>query len=112
CHGNATKKGEPVDPACLSRAELVFQKAMAKAEASTACSGDPASLQAKVDDFVTDVITDGVPKRVFVTSTTHDGNLGGLDGADAICASLAANAGLSGTYKAWLSPLPSPRGTA
>src|SRR5262245_51842612 len=67
CHGTAAKKGEPVDPACLARAELVFQKAMAKAEASTPCSGDPASLQTKVDTFVTEVITED-PKRVFVTS--------------------------------------------
>ena len=42
-------------------------------------------------------------KRVFVTSTTYDGNPGGLAGADAICAARAAAAGLSGTYKAWLS---------
>jgi hypothetical protein len=40
---------------------------------------------------------------VFATSTTHDGNLGGLDGADAICKGRAAAANLPGTYKAWLS---------
>ena len=43
------------------------------------------------------------PCKVFVTSTVHDGNLGGLVGADAICNSLASAAGLAGTYKAWLS---------
>jgi hypothetical protein len=43
------------------------------------------------------------PCKVFVTSTVHDGNLGGLAGADAICNSLASDAGLPGTYKAWLS---------
>jgi len=43
------------------------------------------------------------PKTVFATSTTFDGNLGGLTGADASCQSLADAAGLSGTYKAWLS---------
>ena len=43
------------------------------------------------------------PCRVFVTSTTHDGNLGGLAGADAICQARAAAAGLPGTYLAWLS---------
>jgi hypothetical protein len=42
-------------------------------------------------------------KRVFVTSTLHQGNLGGLAGADAICQELAGAAGLSGTFKAWLS---------
>jgi hypothetical protein len=47
-----------------------------------------------------------VPCRVFVTSTTHKGNLGGLAGADAICQALAAAAGLPGTYMAWLSDNP------
>jgi hypothetical protein len=46
---------------------------------------------------------DGGPCRVFVTSTRHNGNLGGIAGADAICAERAANAGLEGTFLAWLS---------
>jgi hypothetical protein len=41
--------------------------------------------------------------KVFVTSTTHSGNLGGLAGADAICQARAAAAALSGTFRAWLS---------
>lgn len=104
CHGSALKKGQPVDPTCLARAEAVFQKAMLKAERSTPCIGGTASLQQKVDAFVIAVITDGEPKRVFVSSSTHvGGQLGGVAGGDAICAGLAANAGLTGTYKAWLS---------
>ncbi len=43
------------------------------------------------------------PKRVFVTSTTYDGNLGGLSGADSKCQARADAAGLPGTFKAWLS---------
>ena len=43
------------------------------------------------------------PCRVFLTSTTQDGNLGGLSGADTICQGLASTAGLPGTYRAWLS---------
>lgn len=54
-------------------------------------------------------------KRVFVTSTIHNGNLlaqgraitpavtSGLEGAGSICQSLADTAGLGGTWKAWLS---------
>ena len=38
--------------------------------------------------------------RVFVTSTKHDGNLGGLVGADAECQ--ARGAALGGTWLAWL----------
>jgi len=41
--------------------------------------------------------------RVFVTSTTHQGNFGGLTAADAICQQQAQAANLPGTYKAWLS---------
>jgi hypothetical protein len=41
--------------------------------------------------------------RVFVTSTLQNGALGGVAGADAICAARATNAGLPGTYVAWLS---------
>jgi hypothetical protein len=43
------------------------------------------------------------PRVVFVSSQTYDGNLGGLGGADALCGQLASNAGLSGSFKAWLS---------
>jgi hypothetical protein len=41
--------------------------------------------------------------RVFTTSTTHTGKLGGLAGADDICQGLAGAAGLPGAYRAWLS---------
>jgi hypothetical protein len=44
------------------------------------------------------------PKLVFVTSKTYaGGELGGLAGADAKCAARAAAAGVTGTFKAWLS---------
>lgn len=45
-------------------------------------------------------------KTVFITSSTHDGNLGGLKGADAKCQTEAdgpASIVPSGTYMAWLS---------
>lgn len=41
--------------------------------------------------------------RVFITSTTYDGNLGGLSGADAKCQERSNAASLGGTWKAWLS---------
>jgi len=41
--------------------------------------------------------------RVFVTSTTHNANFGGLAGADLACANLAVAAGLVGKWAAWLS---------
>jgi len=41
--------------------------------------------------------------KVFVTSTSYDGNLGGVSGADAKCMRRAQAAGLYETYKAWVS---------
>ena len=41
--------------------------------------------------------------KVFVTSATFTGDLGGQKGADAKCARAAKAVGLSGTFKAWLS---------
>jgi hypothetical protein len=40
---------------------------------------------------------------VFVTSVPHDGNFVGLEGADQFCQGLADDAGLPGTWTAWLS---------
>lgn len=46
----------------------------------------------------------GGPCTLFVTNQRFDGSrLGGLDGADALCATAASEAGLSGTFMAWLS---------
>jgi hypothetical protein len=44
----------------------------------------------------------GSHKKVFVSSVTYNGNLGGISGADSKCQSLADAASLGGTYKAWL----------
>ena len=57
-----------------------------------------------VVDGVVDVLVRCVRQyTVFVTSTSYDGNLGGLAGADAKCQDQADAAGLTGTFKAWLS---------
>ncbi len=40
---------------------------------------------------------------IFVTGSSSGGNLGGLAGADATCQANADNAGLVGTFQAWLS---------
>ena len=45
----------------------------------------------------------GTSKRVFVTASAYDGNLGGLAGADTKCTTAALGAGLGGSWKAWLS---------
>lgn len=40
---------------------------------------------------------------IFTTQSTTDGDIGGVTGADAICAAEAAAAGLPGTFLAWIS---------
>ena len=44
--------------------------------------------------------TPTINKSIFMTVESYDGNLGGIAGADADCATEAESAGLSGTYKA------------
>ena len=41
-------------------------------------------------------------KKVFVSSTVQNGNMGGVAAADTICQNLASTAGLSGSFKAWI----------
>lgn len=49
-----------------------------------------------------DTVAVNKPWAVFTTSSTWNGNLGGLNGADAKCQSAANSAGLLGTFRAWL----------
>jgi hypothetical protein len=42
-------------------------------------------------------------KRVFTTSTTYSGALGGAHGADTECARQAVASGLPGSFRAWIS---------
>jgi uncharacterized protein DUF1554 len=56
------------------------------------------SLDAPVDS-----IDAATTKRIFVTSPLYDGVLGGLQGADNTCQSVADKVPLPGSYKAWLS---------
>jgi len=42
-------------------------------------------------------------RRVFVTSKQVSGNMGGVTGAHALCQAAAKEAGLTGTFHAWLS---------
>jgi len=59
CHAKATKKGEPVDPACQLKAEDKHDSAFTKAEGKGGCAttGDAAAIGADVDQFATDTAT-------------------------------------------------------
>lgn len=65
------------------------------------CNGTDWVAMGKVD--VPDEPPPPPPKKIFVTSTSYNGNLGGQTGGDALCAARATAAGLSGTYVVWLS---------
>ncbi len=65
--------------------------------------GNQALTYQSVPDEVTNPLSCKSDKYAFVTSKEYDGNLGGLEGADAICQAHAEQGRLPGTYKAWLS---------
>jgi hypothetical protein len=67
-----------------------------------ACNSAGCSAYSDSADATT-AATGGSSHILFVTSTTHVGNLGGLSGADLICSTRAALASLPGTWKAILS---------
>ncbi|WP_435640802.1 hypothetical protein [Micavibrio aeruginosavorus] len=45
----------------------------------------------------------GAHKKIFATKASYTGNLGGTAGADDKCQTAANNAGIGGTYMAWIS---------
>ncbi|MBI4078774.1 MAG: hypothetical protein HY429_00520 [Candidatus Levybacteria bacterium] len=63
----------------------------------------PTPISAPVTPAPSATPTSGTVTRVFVTSTTYNGNLGGLTGADLKCQARADSAKLGGIWKAWLS---------
>lgn len=63
--------------------------------------GRPIDTQQAIDAPMIDA-PDLSPHVVFVTSTTHSGSFGGVLRADAICQARAQEAGLVGTYMAWI----------
>ncbi len=48
------------------------------------------------------------PRRLFLTSLTFNGNLGGLSGADLTCQNVATARGLTGTWRALLAVAQTP----
>lgn len=93
CAGCCLSTGECVDP--VNRPSNVC------GVAGVAC-GVCTSTQACVSNACT------VVKRVFATKSEYPGQLGGLAGGDAKCATAAAAANLGGTWKAWLSDATTP----
>ncbi len=63
CHAEAVGNGLPVEPGCLTTAEISFSKGFVNAEEQGDCltSGDTATIEAKVDALVNDVVSELIP---------------------------------------------------
>lgn len=68
-------------------------------------AGGGGDVDPPANDAGTEASVDAAPRmlRVFITSTTHGGALGGVVGGDQICAARATAASLPGVFRAWLS---------
>src|SRR5262249_3815901 len=67
CQKKALTTGQPVDPACVAKAQAKFAQAFANAEAKGGCKneGDAPQVQDTVELFVDDVVTTvGPPKSL------------------------------------------------
>lgn len=60
------------------------------------------SCDAGTEEFDCECLHCDDPRMVFLSSGVYDGVLGGIAGADAVCAGLAAAAGLEGEFVAWI----------
>ncbi len=84
-----------------SKATLIFHASL-----TNAVPGNyPLTITANcgvTPQVVTVILSIPQTKRIFVSSTSHAGDLGGLAGADQICQNLADAQSLGGTWKAWL----------
>jgi predicted small lipoprotein YifL len=107
----ATVGAAPCDAACLERLPLGTPVQLTATAApgswfhgwTAGCDGRHTCSVVAADGLtVTGDFTDE-PNRVFLSSTMHDGNFGGLAGGDAICQQLAQQAGLTGLYRILLS---------
>jgi cysteine-rich repeat protein len=92
CHAKAIGKGLLTDGACLTKAEAKFTSAFSKAEAKGDCltTGDTASVEATVDAFITDLVTELKPPvcgngDLESGEGCDDGNLTDGDGCDSNC---------------------------
>jgi len=97
--GDGTTDGtgctEITNPICDSRSE--------EGQCDDDVDNDGDGLIDFADTMDCDSCLDDNECLVFITSTLHDGNLGGLHGADAICQQRAIAGGLDGEFRAWIS---------
>src|SRR5438067_367824 len=104
-HGKlATPPFVPAQPRVLSRREQPVRRRRRRRSRGTMTPMRWAAIAMMCACGGTTTPRDRPPENIaFATSTVQTGNLGGLDGADMLCTRLAHDAGLDGTYVAWLS---------
>jgi len=67
-------------------------------------AGTDSGVDSGLDSGMDSGMDSGVSEsRIFVTNTVQNADFGGIAGADALCAAQAADAGLQGEFRAWLS---------
>ncbi len=77
--------------------------ALAVAVASTGCAAEVTVFELSGEGNEAETYDPEASKLIFVSSERYGADLGGLEGADAKCQSLAEAAGHSGEFRAWLS---------
>src|SRR5262245_29173354 len=100
CYAKAAKKQKPLDPACASKAEAAFAKAIAKAEGKGGCTsvGDGPALETTVDEFVDAVVTalpDGDTKPGGKCAASKANASAKYASAELLCQATAATKGVS-----------------
>ena len=72
CQSKAAKKGDPLDPACLQKAEDKFTGALGKAEGGDDCTstGQVNTLENAVDAFIADLVAELTSAPTPTTTTT------------------------------------------
>ena len=98
CSGAASCPVDAVAPATTECGAFLCTGNSTACETSCAAHSDCAA-----NAFCNTQGTCTLAKIAFTTSTTTNGNIGGLVGADAFCQTRAQAAGLPGMYRAWLS---------
>jgi hypothetical protein len=99
CSGNCTTTGTVNVGSTITL--TVTQSAAAQIAWSNGCSGTSCVVTATAAPMTVNV-TSTNQNVVFLTSQRHDGNFGGLSGANGFCNTAAASAGVPGNFVAFL----------
>src|SRR5262245_14149340 len=78
CYGRALVRADPVDVECLTKADAKFLASWGKIEADGGCvtTNDADSIEARVDQFVADLLVLLPPTTTTTTTTLCGGFLG------------------------------------